>query len=241
MYVPNYVPEPEAMPGNVTQEPYAARLRFIRQTLYRFTLWVLLIAVLAYVIPKGYAQDVRLIPAWAVTLAALSLVRTAGRGRSWEVSTAPIQAVIAIVSTALATRAMSFASFPVWSILVGIGCFVLYAMFCGRDFSYVGGYVLALIASSTVISFVMIEEGLTSIQSQQAILWNAGALFYLVYDLASLMCRRKVGEITAATVDLFRDVFNLFGWVPRVIMHWHRHRILNDLSFELPFRNWLED
>ena len=67
MYVPNYVPEPEAMPGNVTQEPYAARLRFIRQTLYRFTLWVLLIAVLAYVIPTGYAIDVRLIPAWAVT------------------------------------------------------------------------------------------------------------------------------------------------------------------------------
>ena len=114
-------------------------------------------------------------------------------------------------------------------------------MLCGRDFSFVGGYVLALIASSTMIAFIMVEEALTSLESWQAILWNAFGLLYLVYDLASLMCRRKTNEVTAASVDLFRDIFNLFGWVPRVVMHWYRHRILNDLSFDLPFRKWLED
>ncbi|MEI7575475.1 MAG: hypothetical protein WCK51_01170 [Armatimonadota bacterium] len=241
MYVPNYVPEPEAMPGNVTQERYSKRLLFIRETFYRFCLWVLVIALLAWAIPTEFGREPRFGWLWLLSLALISLLRTFGRGTTWEVKSAPIQALVCIGTTALAARSATAFSFPAWSVLAGIGCFAVYAIFCGRDFSFVGGYVLALIASSTIIAFIMIEEALTSLQSWQAILWNAFALLYLVYDLASLMCRRKVTEVTAASVDLFRDIFNPFGWVPRVIMHWYRHRILNDLSFDLPFRRWLED
>ena len=241
MYVPNYVPEPEAMSGNVTQERYAKRLLFIRETFYRFCLWVLLISLGAWLIPKDFARDSRFVWVWASSLALISLIRTVGRGKQWEIKAAPFLAMVCIGTTALAARSATAFHFPAWSILAGIGCFALYAMLCGRDFSFVGGYVLALIASSTIIAFIMVEEALTSLQSWQAILWNAFALLYLVYDLASLMCRRKLAEVTAASVDLFRDIFNPFGWVPRVVMHWYRHRILNDLSFDLPFRNWLED
>ena len=229
------------MPGNVTREPYAKRLKFIRETLYRFSTWVLVVTLLAWAIPREIARDSRLILVWVATIVAISLVRTIGRGKSWEVQTAPGQAVICIGTTALAARSATAFHVPAWSILAGIGCFVIYSMVCGRDFSFVGGYVLALISSSTIIAFVMVEEAMTSLQSWQAILWNAGALLYLVYDLASLMCRRKRNEVTAASVDLFRDILNPFGWIPRVVMHWYRHRILNDLSFDLPFRKWLED
>lgn len=229
------------MPGNVTQEPYAKRLLFIRETFYRFCLWVLVIALVAWVIPAESVREPKFLFGWLGSLALVSLVRTLGRGRAWEVRTAPIQALICMGTTSVAARSATALSFPAWSVLAGIGCFALYAMLCGRDFSFVGGYVLALIASSTIIAFVMVEEALTSVQSWQAILWNGCALMYLVYDLAALMSRRKINEVTAASVDLFRDVFNLFGWVPRVIMHWYRHRILNDLSFDLPFRKWLED
>jgi hypothetical protein len=52
---------------------------------------------------------------------------------------------------------------------------------------------------------------------------------YFAYDLASLMSRRRRGEEAAAVVDLYRDVFNVFGYVPRVIAHWHRHRIWQDV------------
>ena len=241
MYVPNYVPEPEAMAGNVTQAPYTKRLLFIRETFYRFCLWVLVIALGAWAIPSEFARESRFVWVWVLALALISLIRTIGRGKSWEVQTAPLQVLICVGITALAARTATTFHFPAWSILAGIGCFAVYAMLCGRDFSFVGGYVLALIASSTIIAFIMVEEALTSLESWQAILWNAFGLLYLVYDLASLMCRRKTNEVTAASVDLFRDVFNPFGWVPRVVMHWYRHRILNDLSFDLPFRKWLED
>lgn len=241
MYVPNYVPEPEAMPGNVTQEPYARRLLFIRETLYRFGMWVLFITLIAWLLPKQFASDPKFLGVWLLSLGLLSLARTVGRGKIWEVRISPVLVLICISTTALAARTATVFHFPAWSILAGLGCFTLYAMICGRDFSFVGGYVLALIASSTIIAFVMVEEALTSLQSWQAILWNAFVLFYLVYDLASLMCRRKRDEVTAASVDLFRDIFNLCGWIPRVVMHWYRHRILNDISFDLPFRKWLED
>ena len=25
--------------------------------------------------------------------------------------------------------------------------------------------------------------------------------------------------------DLYRDVLNIFGYIPRVVQHWHKHRI----------------
>ena len=53
MYVPNYVPEPEQIPGNVTKEPYALRLQFIRKTLRRFLGSVAVIVALGLVVPKN--------------------------------------------------------------------------------------------------------------------------------------------------------------------------------------------
>ena len=83
----------------------------------------------------------------------------------------------------------------------------------------------------------MVEEGMSSQRSTQALLWNAVGLFYLVYDLASLLSRRKSDESWASVVDLYRDVFNFLGYFPRVMIHWNRHRILNDLNIDNPFRS----
>jgi hypothetical protein len=48
-----------------------------------------------------------------------------------------------------------------------------------------------------------------------------------VYDNASLLARRRLGEELGAVVDLYRDVLNVFGWVVRVLAHWRKHRIWN--------------
>jgi hypothetical protein len=236
MYVPNYVPEPEQIPGSVTKEPYSERLRFIRRVLSCFIGSVSIIVGIGLLVPKTIA----LVPITVGLLAVLFLVsgiRSILRGTDLEPKLTTYALPIVIAMFAFATRSWTAAHFPAWSILAGISCFGIYAAFCGRDFSFVGGFTLSLIVSSVFIAFVMVEEGMTSQRSAQALVWNSGGLFYLVYDLAALMSRRKANEGWASVVDLYRDVFNFMGYFPRVLIHWNRHRILNDWSIDNPFRN----
>ena len=236
MYVPNYVPEPEQIPGNVTKEPYALRLQFIRKTLRRFLGSVAVIVALGLVVPKNL-DFMPTTLALLVVLFCVSGIRTFLRGTEIEPKITALLLPLGVVMVALAARSLTAAHFPAWSLLAGIACFGIYAASCGRDFSFVGGYALALIPSSVFISFVMVEEGMSSQRSTQALLWNAVGLFYLVYDLASLLSRRKSDESWASVVDLYRDVFNFLGYFPRVMIHWNRHRILNDLNIDNPFRS----
>ena len=236
MYVPNYVPEPEQVLGNVTKEPYELRLTFIRHVLGRFVGSVAMVVGVGLLLPKNFEV-------WPVSLALViflflaSGIRTVFRGTDLEPKLTSFTLPVAILLFALATRSWTAVHFPAWSILAGISCFGIYAAVCGRDFSFVGGYTLSLIVSSVFIACVMVEEGMTSQRSAQALAWNAIGLFYLVYDLAALLSRRKPSERWASVVDLYRDVFNFVGYFPRVMIHWNRHRILNDLSIDNPFRN----
>ncbi len=235
--MPNYVPEPEQIPGSVTKEPYALRLTFIRHVLSRF------LGSIGIVIGVGLLQPITLQvrPATTALLVLLFLVsgiRTLLRGTDLEPQLTKICLPVVLIVFGLATRTWISNGFPAWSILAGIACFGLYAAACGRDFSFVGGYTLSLIVSSVFIALVMVEEGMTSPwQNSLALLWNAAGLFYLVYDLAALLSRRKSTEGWAAVVDLYRDMFNFLGYFPRVLIHWNRHRILNDLTIDNPFRN----
>ena len=236
MYVPNYVPEPEQIPGNVTKEPYSLRLKFIRQVLSRFIGSVGIVVGIGLFLPK----NIEVIPvtvALLVVLFVVSGIRTFLRGTDLEPKLTNISLPLVIIIFALATRSWTAVHFPAWSILSGIACFGIYAAVCGKDFSFVGGYTLALIVSSVFIACVMVEEGMSSQRSGQALIWNAVGLFYLVYDLAALLSRRKPKESWASVVDLYRDIFNFVGYFPRVMIHWNRHRILNDLSIDNPFRN----
>ena len=236
MFVPNYVPEPEQIPGNVTKEPYALRLTYIRHVLSRYLGSVGIVVGIGMLLPR----DLPVVPCTVAMLICLFLVsgiRSILRGTDLEPQLTAYSLPIVIVALAAATRSWTAHHFPAWSILAGIACFGIYAAFCGRDFSFVGGFTLALMVSSVMIAFVMVEEGMPSASSSQALIWNAVGLFYLVYDLAALLSRRKSTETWAAVVDLYRDVFNFLGYFPRVLIHWNRHRILNDWSIDNPFRN----
>jgi FtsH-binding integral membrane protein len=88
-----------------------------------------------------------------------------------------------------------------------------------------GQYLLAIIASSTAIAAIWAVEP-TAIRFPISVLAaNVLYLTYWVYDLASLLARRRRGEELAAVVDLYRDVLNIFGYVARCIGHWKKHRI----------------
>jgi len=55
--------------------------------------------------------------------------------------------------------------------------------------------------------------------------WGVGYLFFLVYDLASLQQRRRLGEEALAAADLYRDALNVLSYPFRVIDHWRGFRI----------------
>jgi FtsH-binding integral membrane protein len=224
MVVPNYVPDPIEIPGNVTQAPYSVRLGFIRRVL------ALHLASAAVVVGLVYAPIplLSLLPISLLLLGfliALCFVRIGLRGSKAEVvvSVALLAPLLLIVGLFL--KSLDLAGAPVWAAAIGLVCFNLYALFCGRDFSFVGGFVLSLTFSSVAIAAASIRLGHEGRYALIAQGINLGFLIYYVYDSASLLSRRRLGEELAAVTDLYRDVLNIFGYVPRVVQHWHKHRI----------------
>lgn len=224
MYVPNYVPEPLEVPGNITEAPYIARIHFIRRVMAMHLVSLGLVALL--VAGPFPATGIRApLIVLSALLLCLDLVRIALRGRRVEAigSGAALPCVLlAVAWTATEVERMNV---PVWCILAGPAYCGIYTLFCGRDFSFVGCLTLAWVASSTTLAAAEIQLGYSAHRAAIGLGLNTAYLIYFVYDLASLMARRRKGEELAAVVDLYRDVFNIFGYVVRVIGHWRRHRI----------------
>jgi FtsH-binding integral membrane protein len=224
VYVPNYIPEPLEVPGNVTQEPYPRRLAFLRRVGALHLLSILVIAVIATLpVPD---VEISMLGVWlAAALLGLSLLRIAIRGSRNEglLSSAILPVVLGLAGVLI--KQLWDVGIPAWSAGVGVAAAVAYAMLCGRDYSFVGQFMLALIASSVLLAGVIVALGMSREAGAIALGWNAVFLFYYVYDLASLQARRRLGEELGAVVDLYRDVLNVFGYVFRVIHHWHKHRI----------------
>jgi hypothetical protein len=217
--VPNYMPDPIEVPGNVTTERYAVRLVFIRRVIWMHLVSLTLIAA-AMTLPmpdRGIQITGFTLVAFLVVLDVVR-IRTRGRREEPWLSCAFFAPVIILVAAML--RELDTIHFPVWAFFVGPPCVALYSGVCGRDFSFVGGFFLSLIASSLVVATVVLALHLSGAIATTAFVANTVYLFYWVYDLAALLARRRFGEEPAAVVDLYRDVFNIFGYVPRVISHW---------------------
>ncbi len=85
--------------------------------------------------------------------------------------------------------------------------------------------LLCLIVSSAIVAALADAANFSSSHAAFALGSNAVFVTYLLYDMASLLARRRVGEEFAAVVDLYRDVFNFFGYAVRMVKHWRKHRI----------------
>ncbi|MBI1755801.1 MAG: hypothetical protein HYR64_01675 [Fimbriimonas ginsengisoli] len=224
MIVPNFTPDAIEVPGNVTELPYRERVAFIRRVAYgHFFGLVGLAGAAAFMSPQS---DWRKPTLWLFALlAGLNVLRTLFRGRREDsvISAAALPLVLLIA--AWWARALVDRGLPVWAAGLGEAFAVLYAIFCGRDFSFTGQFVLAWIASSAAVAWLGLAARLSPAVAGQALAWNSVFLLYWSYDLAALLSRRRKGEEAAAVVDLYRDVFNVFGWTVRVVQHWRQHKI----------------
>jgi hypothetical protein len=224
MIVPNYIPDPMEVPGNVTQEPYLFRVAYIR----RVTL--LHLATLGFVALLSTHAWPRMAMGSALGMLALVLVildfwRIAARGSRTEavVSSAFLPTIVAFLAWAACEGARR--DWPVWAPLGGVIAATAYTLLCGRDYSFMGCLFLAWIASSVGIAALALKLNLDVPQAAAALVANTVYLIYFQYDLASLLSRRRRGEEWAAVVDLHRDVFNVFGYLVRCVRHWRKHRI----------------
>lgn len=225
MVVPNYVPEPIEIPDNVTEQPYAVRVQFIRRMQAYQAISIVAVGAIAalWQSPKVSLGGSLLI--LLAMLIVLCLIRIGTRRTRREVTLSSIFLPVLLVLVAVAVNRAYFAGFPVWAPLFGVGLAYIYTLVCGRDFSFVGQFVLSLIASSVALAALSLAMGHQGLYAAEALGWNAVFLSYFVYDGASLLSRRRVGEELGSVVDLYRDVLNFFGFVPRVVHHWHKHRI----------------
>lgn len=224
MIVPNYVPEPLEVPGNVTQERYLLRVIYIRRVTVFHLAGLLLAAGLAY-LPwptVGYR-----LPIWlmAAALVALDIWRILTRGSAREAAVSAWFLPIPVGLLAWIGHEAVRMGWPIAAPLTGVVCATLYTLLCGRDFSFVGCTLLAQIASGVVLAAIIDHNNYDLHTAIPAFVMNAGYLLYFEYDLASLLARRRIGEEWAAVVDLYRDVFNIFGYLLRVWRHWRKYRI----------------
>lgn len=223
MYVPNYMPDPIEIPGNVTEEPYLVRLGFIRRVAALHFVSLLVVLAIAYG-PYAPAKEVTwwMLGGLILSLAIIRVVLRRGR-REAKVSGWLIVVLLPVVGFVL--NHVQRDGHPIWTVIIGPGCALIYALLCGKDHSFVGQYLLSLIASSTAIAALLVAAPETVASARFALTTNAVYLSFLVYDLASLLARRRLGEEFAAVVDLYRDVLNIFGYIVRCISHWRKHRI----------------
>jgi FtsH-binding integral membrane protein len=224
VYVPNYIPQPLEVPGNVSLEPWDAKISFLR----RVTVWHLVTVGLVVALTFCKLPALPLLTAvlaLAASLFVLCLVRIATRGTVWDLRVSLGLVLTALVPLALVANAVERAGFPAWAPLTGLVAGAFYTGLCGRDFSFVGQYLLSLIASEVTLAVLAPVLRQSPAQAAWAMVFDAVYLTFYCYDLASLMSRRRSSEAAVAAVDLYRDVLNIFGWIVRCIRHWHRHRI----------------
>ena len=224
MYVPNYIPEPLEVPGNITEERYPIRLFFIRRVALMYFGSIAAIALMTHLSFPRMGLLYSMI-ALASCLTGLDLVRIGLRGKPAEakISTLCLPAVLVLVAWGL--REIAQDGWPIFQPAIGVACVTAFAVISGRDFSFIGCWFLAMIASSAGVAAVAGAAHFDRIHAAFALGTNACFVTYLVYDLASLLARRRRGEELASVVDLYRDVFNFFGYAVRMVKHWRKHKI----------------
>ncbi len=235
MYVPNYVPEPLEVPGNITLEKYGHRVRFIRKVVLWHSVSIAVLTIWTVMAPKTGSAGI-----WGVCLVAAILAadfaRIALRGgdAEWWVSAGFLLPILGFLGLLL--NHWIAVGFPAWASVIGCLCLMIYTLAAGRDFSFPGSFALCWPISSLLVYLAGRSLEMTGWGMAGALLLNSVTLGYVIFDLASLLPRRRRNEVAGAVADLYRDVFNVFGYVPRVIVHWRKHRILDDLPFELKIR-----
>ncbi len=248
MFVPPYFPEPLVVADNVADSPYDLRVRFVRQVSGLIGLFLGLVAAVAVWVPGPSAtpfESVRMearlaeglpisspvIPPGALPLAVVSLLlvqsllRRLFNGAKAERWVAPLLLPVHALLLGWWGHELHYQGWPVAVVpLAGAGM-AFYALICGRDFSFVGQFIVSLLVQA--LGLLAVVEIWPALHFSPWLAVGVGfvAQFYLVYDLAMILKRRRLGDQVLAICDVTCDPFNLLTYIPRVILRWRRFLI----------------
>jgi len=224
MNVPPFFPQQIEIPGNVAEEPYAVRIRFVKRVvlLHGLSVCALLLFAVSEVAPPHLGAGL------TFTLGAmlgLSLVR--GLVRRWRheqllsfLFIFPLFVGISVLVRVAVSNGMPLGVFALPTCLT-----LAYVAACGKDLSFLGMFVMTTLGSVALFVAANLMHWLTGVQTAVAVVGCVGFLLYFVYDLAALQTRRRVGQELGGVMDLYRDPLNFTTYPIRVVRHWRRHRI----------------
>lgn len=216
---PPYFPEPETVSDNVAEKPYDLRLKFIKTV----SIWFMVAGGVSNLSVLLWPQGLN----WRlsgslllVALLSLNMVRRLASGKGIEriFSWLLILPIIALCGTFF--NAIYHFGFPSWALaIVPIGT-GLYALISGRDFSFTGQWLLATI----FMVFVAIVAQYALNYNLPSLAWGIvlGSIvqFYVSYDSAMILKRRRLSDWNCAVTDLFADSLNFTTYSIRVALHW---------------------
>lgn len=225
MQVQPYFPESHVVAGNVANEPYDIRLGFVRRAVFYHWMTSVLVVVSATL---NWGPALGSYVGWWTFggLIILSAARNLNHGGFLDRATSHVLFPLWLVMLGqwLRTGLPFIGGEPATILFVCSSTIGLYVLLCGRDLSFTGMFVMSLLGSLIVLltAYEFVHE--------LAIGWRglvaAGVyLFFLVYDLASLLQRRRLSEPWLAAVDLYRDILNVFTYGFRVLHHWRTFKI----------------
>lgn len=223
MYVPPFVPQQIEIPGNVATEPYMARLGFIRRVVVAHFLSVGIVVGLAYL-----PRVIDTMQAGIMTLASLlslSLIRGLVKGKNYEQIISGVVAPLLFIGLSQLVAIGPERGWPQWVIAIGPAGIMLYTALCGRDLSFMGMFMLTSLFEIIVLVACAFAGLFAAKIAFEVGVIGIATIFFLVYDLAALLTRRRLGEEVGAVLDLYRDVLNFTTYTVRVIRHWRKHRI----------------
>ena len=222
MFVPSYVPPPIEIPNNVSQERYAVRLQFIRATLHRFLIALMIVFLIAAAPPFGLPVRSTL-AATLTLLVSMSIVRRLGKGRRLEVALSTGMLLPFLVSFGLTLNGLEGLNLPIGLFMLTFAMAWLYATTCGRDLSFIAMFFLPALVGSALWVVADAVGLVPGVYRWTMPALNVATLFYFVYDLSALLTRRRLGEEMGAVADLFRDLLNVFTYWARAFRYWKRY------------------
>ena len=223
MIIPNYVPEPVEVPGNVHDQPYSVRVIFNRQVVIAFAVTWFVASLAALALPQvewNIALPVYL--GWCLVL---GLVRLILRGSDWEAKVS-----VATWPLTVGCLAMLLEAAPVNLVPYGlaIATLTIYTLGSGHDFSFPRAFLLmwlVILSGTAALDFAWPHLAYATVFA-----------YYVVYDLWCIQYRRQPKEVMAGAVDICRDMLNVLGWIVRVIAHWRKYHLWTDVQEDLARR-----